>query len=101
MKTLYETNWHYVNDHLSHCTVTPIKVVWEGVAPGCSAPSIEAIGADGRRFRGSARNYYETEELAREALRLELQDAANDLQRAIDDHTAELAAVRAILESWT
>lgn len=67
MKTLYEINWHYKDGEqtkfskFSHCTVTPITVIREGVLPGCSAPSITAIGADGRTFQGSPNDYFESE----------------------------------------
>lgn len=43
MKTLYEVNWHYNNDLLVCISVTPIKVLREGILPGCSAVSITAV----------------------------------------------------------
>lgn len=67
MKTLYEINWHYLDEeqeHFSHCTVTPIEVLREGVLPGCSAVSITAKGSDGRTFQSSPRDYFESETAA-------------------------------------
>ena len=67
MKTMYEINWHYKDSEqtqFSHCTVTPITVVREGILPGCSAPSITAKAADGHTFLGSARDYFESEAAA-------------------------------------
>lgn len=60
MKTMYEINWHYKDNEqtqFSHCTVTPITIVREGVLPGCSAVSITAKGSDGRTFQGSPRRH--------------------------------------------
>ena len=62
MTTLYEINWHYVGDKFSHCTVTPIKVLREGILPGCTAVSITARDASGRKFQGSPDDYFKTEE---------------------------------------
>lgn len=45
MKTMYEINWYYKDNEqtkFSHCTVTPIEVLREGILPGCSAVSITA-----------------------------------------------------------
>ena len=67
MKTMYEINWHYTDNEqtkFSHCTVTPIEVLREGILPGCSAVSITAKGSDGRTFQGSPRDYFESEEAA-------------------------------------
>ena len=67
MKTMYEINWHYKDNEqtkFSHCTVTPIEVLREGILPGCSAVSITARGGDGRQFQGSPRDYFESESAA-------------------------------------
>ena len=65
MKTLYEISWHYLDEEqFSHCTVTPIEVLREGILPGCSGVSITAKGSDGRTFQGSPRDYFESEEVA-------------------------------------
>lgn len=64
MKTLYEINWHYLDkeqEKFSHCTVTPITVLREGIPPGCTAVSITAKDSQGRTFLGSPRDYYESE----------------------------------------
>ena len=67
MKHLYEINWYYTENEqtkFSHCTVTPITVVREGILPGCSAVSITAKGSDGRTFQGSPRDYFVSEATA-------------------------------------
>ena len=64
MKTMYEINWHYKDSEqtqFSHCTVTPITIVREGILPGCTAVSITAKDTNGRTFQGSPRDYFETE----------------------------------------
>lgn len=57
----YEVNWHECNGKFSHCTVTSITVVREGVLPGCTRVSISAIDCNGRKFQGSPIDYYATE----------------------------------------
>ena len=67
MKTLYEINWHYTDKEqtkFSHCTVTPIEVLREGILPGCSSVSITAKDSEGRTFQGSPRDYFESEAAA-------------------------------------
>lgn len=67
MKTLYEINWHYTDKEqtkFTHCTVTPIEVLREGILPGCSAVSITAKDREGRTFQGSPRDYFESEAAA-------------------------------------
>ena len=67
MKTLYEINWHYKDSEqtqFSHCTVTPIEVLREGILPGCSAVSITAKDSTGRTFQGAPRDYFDTEAAA-------------------------------------
>lgn len=64
MSTMYEVNWHCENDKFSHCTVTPIAVLREGILPGCSAVSITARDASGRKFHGSPGDYFKTKESA-------------------------------------
>lgn len=63
-KKMYEVNWHHVNDKFSHCTVTSIRVIREGVLPGCSGVTITAIDHTGRKFQGSPDNYCISEEIA-------------------------------------
>jgi hypothetical protein len=87
MKTLYEINWHYKNDVFSHATVTPITIMREGILPGCSAPSITAIGADGRTFQGVARNYFETEAEA-------WAEVERDLRGSITANENEIASLQ-------
>lgn len=65
-KTMCEVNWHYRDTPegvsvLSHYSVTPIRVIREGVLPGCTGVSITAIDCDGQQFQGSPDGYHETE----------------------------------------
>lgn len=76
-KTMYEINWHYKDsdqNQFSHCTVTPIKVLREGILPGCSGVSITAKGSDGRTFQGSPRDYFESEAAAWAQVKQDLLD---------------------------
>lgn len=88
-KIMYEVNWHYKNDVFSHCTVTPITVIREGVLPGCEGESITAIGADGRKFLGTAKEYFNTEVEAWGSVRLELLQAISARDREIEELTNE------------
>ncbi len=84
MKTLYEINWHYADKEqtkFSHCTVTPIEVLREGILPGCSAVSITAKGSDGRTFQGMPRDYFESEAAAWEYVRRGLTNAIEDNEK--------------------
>ena len=88
MKTLYEINWHYKDDEqtvFSHCTVTPITVLREGILPGCSAPSITAKAADGRTFLGSARDYFESEAAAWAEVRQDLRSTVQENDKRIKE----------------
>ena len=100
MKTLYEINWHYKDDEqtkFSHCTVTPIEVLREGILPGCSAVSITAKGSDGRTFQGSPRGYFESEAAAWDRVRKGLAATADDNEAYIADLKAEVLAIRTFL----
>ena len=100
MKTLYEINWHYKDDEqtqFSHCTVTPIEVLREGILPGCSAVSITARGGDGRQFQGLPRDYFETEAAAWDRVRKGLAATADDNEAYIADLKAEVLTIRAFL----
>lgn len=87
MKTLYEINWHYKDNgqtKFSHCTVTPITLVREGILPGCSAVSITAKGSDGRTFHGSPRDYFETEAQAWAQAKQDLIDTIQHNDEAVE-----------------
>lgn len=82
-KTMYEVNWHW-KDAGPHqifegCTVSKITVTREGVLPGCSGISIDAIDSDGRKFLGSPENYFETEELAWENIKKDIEDSIENI----------------------
>lgn len=96
MKTLYEINWHYTDKEqtkFSHCTVTPIEVLREGILPGCSAVSITAKGSDGRTFQSSPRDYFESEAAAWAQVKQDLLDTIQSNEKAIQDLKAEIDAV--------
>ena len=92
MKTLYEINWHYTDKEqtkFSHCTVTPIEVLREGILPGCSAVSITAKDSEGRTFQGSPRDYFESEEAAwaqvKQDLIVTIQNNDEEVEQLIDE----------------
>ena len=92
MKTMYEINWHYKDSEqtqFSHCTVTPITIVREGILPGCSAPSITAKGSDGRTFIGSARDYLESEAAAWAEVKQDLLSTVQENDKRIKELTEE------------
>lgn len=100
MKTLYEINWHYKDDEqtkFSHCTVTPIEVIREGILPGCSTVSITAKGSDGRQFQGSPRDYFESEAAAWDSVRQGLAETIEANEAYVEDLNAEVLAIRAFL----
>ena len=92
MKTLYEINWHYKDSEqtqFSHCTVTPITVLREGVLPGCSSVSITAKDSSGCTFQGSPRDYFETEAQAWAQARQALLDTIENNDEAVAELNAE------------
>ena len=100
MKTMYEINWHYKDSEqtqFSHCTVTPISIVREGILPGCTAVSITAKDTNGRTFQGAPRDYFETEAAAWDRVRKGLAATADDNEAYIADLKAEVLAIRAFL----
>lgn len=99
-KTLYETNWHYVEEDFSHCSVTPITVVRHGVLEGSTGVTITAIDSKGERFLGSPDNYHETEAEAWAGVRAEIEETvkahklhAAYLQKEIGTMTAFLKEI--------
>ena len=91
MKTMYEINWHYKDreqTQFSHCTVTPIEVLREGILPGCSGVSITAKDSAGRTFQGSPRDYFETEAAAWAQVKQDLLDT-------IESNDKEVAKLKA------
>lgn len=99
IKTLYKVNWHYSNDLLTHISLSPIKVLREGILPGCSAVSITAVGSDGRQFQGSPRNYFETEEAAWARIKTEIQEAITSEEQAITEAQKRIKILRGILST--
>ena len=77
----------------SHCTVTPITVLREGILPGCSAPSITATSSDGHTFQGIVSDYFETEAAAWAQVKQALLDTIESNEKAIQDLKAEIDAV--------
>ena len=100
-KTMYEVNWHAVNDVFSHCTVTPITVIREGVLPGCTGVSITAKDSQGNKFQGSPDNYYATEEAAWSAVRVEITKSIEAHEKQLSEMQAQLKAQRDYLVKLT
>lgn len=99
MKTLYEVNWHYDNDTFARISVSPIKVLREGILPGCSAVSITAVAKDGHRFQGCPQYYFETEEAAWKQATIELQEAIASEQRGICEAQRRIEGLRSVLSA--
>ena len=99
MKTLYEVNWHYDNDTLTRISVSPIKVLREGILPGCSAVSITAVGSDGRQFQGCPRDYFETEDAAWAQTRKELQETLASAEQDVDEAQRRIEGLRSVLNA--
>ena len=100
MKTMYEINWHYKGNEqtqVSHCTVTPITIIREGVLPGCTGVSITAKDSGGRTFQGSPRDYFETEAQAWDHVRKSLAATADGNEAYVEVLNAEVLAIRAFL----
>ena len=96
MKTMWEINYHWNDDAFSHYSVTPIKILRQGILAtfsGCSKESITAISSDGRHFQGSADNYYNTESDAWEKVKI-------DLEKAIVDKEAQIKKITVEIDSW-
>lgn len=98
-KTMYEVNWHAVNDVFSHCTVTPIKVTREGVLPGCTRVSITAKDSKGNKFQGSPEDYYATEEEAWAAVKRELTESVERCEKQLVEMQTQLRSLRSYLVS--
>lgn len=100
MKTLYEVNWHYDdNDTLVRVSVSPIRVLREGILPGCSAVSITAVGSDGRQFQGCPRDYFETEDAAWAQAKEELQETLASAEQAMYEAKRRIEGLRSVLNA--
>lgn len=103
-KTMFEVNWHYEDagedglGSFSHCTVTPIQVIREGVLPGCTRPSITAVDIDGRQFQGSPGNYHNTESAAWREVSETLENMVSGYEASIAVLTAKAKKAREYLE---
>ncbi len=93
MKTMWEINYHWNDDAFSHYSVTPIKIVRQGILAGCSKESITAINSYGREFQGLADNYYNTESDAWEKIKI-------DLKRAIVCKEEQIKKITVEIDSW-
>ena len=97
MKTLYEVHWHYNDDTLVRISVSPIKVLREGILPGCSAVSITAVDKDGHQFQGCPQNYFETEETAWKQATIELQETIASKERDVCEAQRRIEGLRNVL----
>ena len=90
MKTLYEVHWHSINDEFTHCSITPLTVIREGVLPGCSGVSITAKDASGRVFLGSPRDYFHSEEEVWKTVVEDLESSRSRLTKTVAKIAREL-----------
>lgn len=97
MKTLYEVNWHYDNDTLARISVSPIKVLREGILPGCSSVSITAVDSNGREFLGCPQDYFESEEAAWEQTKIDLQETIASEERDVCEAQRRIEGLRNVL----
>ena len=93
----YEVNWHQKGGE-EFFSVTQIKVIWEGVLPGCSLPTITAIGSDGRRFQGNPNDYFKTKEEAQEYIRESLRLSILNIEIAMRLSQKKLESYKKLLE---
>ncbi len=96
---LWEVNQHWskLNDEdsvFTGCSVTPIYVLEENIAPGAEAPTIVFKDSDGRKCRGARRNYFETEEAAWAEIK-------RDLLESLEYHQSEIKLLQAQCEAIT
>lgn len=108
-KTMFEVNWHYMATHedvdedgagrFSHCTVTTIQVIREGVLPGCAGVSITAIDINGRQFQGNPGNYHDTESAAWGEVYETLEGMVRENENTIAKLTTRNTEVRKYLEN--
>ena len=83
MKTMYEVNWHWknngINEIFEKCTVSKITVTREGILPGYCNVTIDGVDSDGQRFQGFPENYFDTEELAWERIKKDVNDSIDNI----------------------
>ena len=90
---LWEINYHWTklgdeDSIFTGCSVSPIYVIEENIAPGATAPTILAKDVHGNKFRGSRKNYFETEEAA-------WSDIERDLNESLVHYTSEIELLQA------
>ena len=98
MKTVFEVNTHYKNGLFSHCTVTPVTVIREGILPGCSAESFTGIDQNGERFTGSLQDFYASEQDAWLRVRRDTIDGIRASEKRLRGEERIAANLRAYLE---
>ena len=99
---LWEINHHWTklddeDSVFTGCSVSPIYVIEEDIAPGASAPSILARDVNGNKFRGSRKNYFETEELAWKEIKRDLSESLSHYQSEINLLQAQCSAIEKFL----
>lgn len=91
---MYEVHWHSLDGSFSHCSVSPITVIREGVLPGCTGVSITVKDVKGRRFQGSPQYYYVTEDAAWEAIKNKLASSIEDDEKELEKLQLNLSVKR-------
>jgi len=95
--TLYEVNWHFIDDAFSHCSVSPITVIRKG----CTGNTIIAIDSKGDKFQGSPDNYYATESDAWLAVKAELLKSIELYEKRLVELQIQLSYQREYLGKLT
>lgn len=99
--TLFELRWYWNDNQFSHCSVTPLRVVYEYVDKGSTEPRIVAIDRRGVKSHMSLKYCFKTEEDAWQHAKAELKEAIQDREKQIAELQGVLDAMREYLHSLT
>ena len=107
LKIMYEVNWHYkdngLNSQLTGVTVTPIRVLREGVLPGCTGISITALDHQHNEFIGTPGAYFNTPDEAWASARAELARGIDNVESGLRNEIAtrqrQIDAMRQVMAS--
>lgn len=99
---MFEVKWHWLDKNkapsvFDYCSIHPIKVIREGILPGCSGVTITAIDNTGRKFQGSPSNYFKTEEQAWKEVKKELNETIESLEKDKQEIEKNISAYKNFL----
>ena len=81
IKTLYDIEWlENELDNTLQVKVWPIKVIREGILPGCFGVTITAINKDGLKFHGNPKRYHKTEQEAMDYIKEDIIQSLGNLE---------------------